>query len=458
MRLNNQILHRNLKELLKNVNVIIFGAGNRGIECLHYLNALEIEVERFFDNNANKIGSFIEQYEVNVPEYKDNSVVIITVNNHYREIETQLQSLGYSEKNIIALEHVYFSFLEMKLDDKKLNNNAKTLLPTTLQFPITYKCNFDCIMCGMRSLSHQFHLSPEKYETILKNKLFTEITAVGVNGGEPFLRPDLFECISVMINTLPKLQNIYFITNGFCTDKILNDLKKIKYVANNRNIKIHVAISIDGIDGMQDFHRGHEKAFDNAQLTLEQIQTHMDAYVDSLNAICTITRHNIFEINELVAWALEKKLDVQYNIATENVRINNQNKVKDFSVFRDEHARMLTQEFFYSEYLRTHNYKYYSLYLYVKEGRRYAECPHQTNEWVTLTPDGHICFCATRSHDLGSALEYSAYDLINNNMIHLKEIKEKYCKTCSHYAYELNYEGLKELYKAEVDEKITDWE
>ena len=65
------------------------------------------------------------------------------------------------------------------------------------------------------------------------------------------------------------------------------------------------------------------------------------------------------------------------------------------------------------------------------------------NEWITLTPDSQIGFCATHSKNLGSGLERSAYDIVNDNLSYLQEIREKFCRTCSHYMYSLNVEGCR---------------
>ena len=134
-----------------------------------------------------------------------------------------------------------------------------------------------------------------------------------------------------------------------------------------------------------------------------------------------------------------------YNIATINVRIENEDRVESFSLMQDEHARMLAMEFFHKKYMETAEEKYYILYLYLRDGKRYADCPCMYNEWITLTPNGQIGFCATHSKELGSALERSAYEIIRENISHLDEIKQEHCNGCSHYTSMLNAEGYKLL-------------
>lgn len=315
--------------------------------------------------------------------------------------------------------------------------------PNTIQMPITFLCNFDCVMCGMHHMTGRKDFSTKEIETILLDEFFTNITSVGVNGGEPFLRKDLVECVETLVSKLPKLKKIYFISNGFFTDMILEKLEQIKEKCACANIEVFLSISVDGIDDMQDFHRGKKDAFKNAEKTIELILAKKDKYVDYIDVISTITKYNIYRIFEVETWAKEKGIDVAYNIATENVRIENQDRVDDFSLLGDKHARFLAQEFFYNQYRKTKKEKYYALFLFLKTGKRYAPCPCMYNEWITLTPDCQIGFCATHSKNLGSGLDYSAGELIANNMEYLNEIKNTYCNSCSHYIYRLNAEGLK---------------
>ncbi len=244
---------------------------------------------------------------------------------------------------------------------------------------------------------------------------------------------------------MPQLKHINFISNGFFTDKILAGLSDIRKLCKKKNIGVDISISVDGIGGVQDFHRGHKDAFVNADNTIRAILKEKECLVDSINVICTITRYNIAEINEVEEWSKNLGINVAYNIATENVRIENQERVNDFSVFSDEQSRMLAQEFFYRKYIEENSERYFAIFLFLKTGRRYDICPCIYNNWVTLTPDCQLGFCATHSKNLGNGLEISPLEIIKSNISYLDEIKHQYCSTCSHYMYGLNYEGLKHM-------------
>ena len=321
--------------------------------------------------------------------------------------------------------------------------------PYTIQLPITYKCNFNCIMCGMRNLIKNNDFTPDELDKILKNKLFKKVNSVGLNGGEPFLRKDLVECVRVIIGNLPKLKSFFIISNGYFTDEIKEKLSDIYDVCKKHNIKVNVSFSVDGVDNMQDFMRGHQNAWDNVFNTVNSIKTDIDKYCDTLGIICTVTKHNVFNLEEVEAWGKNNSLNIRYNIATLNERIANSDRYEDFSIFCDEKARLMAMEFFYKKAIEEKSETYFGIYLYIRDRKRYAQCPCQFNEWVTLSPNGNISYCATYSKELGCALEQSAFDLFNGNIDVLKEIRKRNCTSCSHYISQLDVSGMK-LFRQEL--------
>ena len=323
--------------------------------------------------------------------------------------------------------------------------------PKVIQFPITYKCNFDCIMCGMRSLITKQDFSLEELDIVLSDKLFSRVESVGVNGGEPFLRNDIVKCIEVMISRLPLLKNINIISNGYYTDNIISKISEIKKLCNPKNIALNLDVSVDAYGELQDYMRGAKNAWTNVNRTIDLIKEEQECLCDHLGVITTITPKNIYNIIEVEEWAKEKKLDVAFNIATVNERINNKYKINNFSFEVDMKAKKLCQEFFYRKFFEEQSpeksKRYFGIYLLLCYGKRYAPCECQENEWVTLTPDLNVSYCATHSKILGSALEKSSYDIFNENISYLNELKNKYCSNCSHYLYRLNREGLVLYYK-----------
>ena len=446
------MLYEDFKNFLEEKKVYIFGAGTLGRECLALLLRHKISVEAFWDNDATKHGTLIEKIPIEKPHIVKNAVIVIAIWRYYNKVNEQLIKMGFADENVFLKEEL--DILDIHSQQIQEDNRNINEYPTTIQLPITYKCNFNCVMCGMQNLTGRKEITAIELKKILSDRLFSHVKFVGINGGEPFLRRDLRECLNIIIETLPQLEQIYIISNGFLTQKILDDLLFLKNICTNKKIKINLSISIDGINDMQDFHRGMKDSFVNADKTITNILKDRERYVDNLNVICTITRYNISRINEVVVWAEKKEVEVEYNIATVNRRIDNLDKEKDFSIMQDEHSRMLATEFFYCLYQKTKKEKYFALYLYLQERKRYAKCPCQYSEWITVLPNGQIEFCATHSKSLGSGIEHSAYDLVNGSTDYLNEITNEYCQKCSHYISALNVQGKRRLYEECVKNRI----
>lgn len=321
-------------------------------------------------------------------------------------------------------------------------------LPNTIQLPITYKCNFDCVMCGMRTLVQQKDISIEELKTILEDKLFSRIITVGLNGGEPFIIKNLCDYVKTIVSCLPKLKHIFLITNGYFTDSVLEKSKEIKKICSSKNIKFHLSVSIDGIGKLHDIMRGHINAFEKCINTVNRILENPTLYCDDFNTICTITKINVYNLAEIEAYAKKHSIPIAFNVATIHKRLNNEYKFEDFSIFTDEHARMIAAEFLYSKFLETNKEMYFARYYFVKYGKRISICGHKSKV-VTLTPNGNISYCATFSNELGCALTNSAYDIFysKENMCYRKKLHNEFCHGCSHYTESLNKNGYKLFFK-----------
>lgn len=324
-------------------------------------------------------------------------------------------------------------------------------LPNTIQLPITYKCNYNCVMCGMRKLVSQKGFSSVELQKILSDPLFKKIVTVGVNGGEPFILPDINEYIRIIIETLPNLKNIFMISNGYFTDAILEKSEIIHNLCKLHGIRYNLSISLDGVGDMQNKMRGHKNAFVTTSKTIEKILKDPRKYCDSFGAICTITKINVYNIAELDTWAKMHNIPMSYNIATIHKRISNEDRYNDFSVFTDKRAQLMAAEFFYSKFLENFSEQYFARYFVVKYNKRIAMCGHQ-RQVVTLTPNGAISYCATHSKEIGNAYERSAYSIFFDpeNLKYREGLRKTHCVSCSHYSDALTAYNYMHTYKDEL--------
>jgi len=332
--------------------------------------------------------------------------------------------------------HTKYLIKKLKSIYLKVYKIIYTQYPYVLQFPITYKCNLDCIMCGMQKMKDKENMNIEDLRHILSNKLFKKIKSVGINGGEPFIVSNIDEYIRELIKRLPSLRFIYIITNGYLYDKIISKLKVIKNECSNHNIKLTVSISLDGVDETHDKVRGRRGVFTKVEKTCKEIAINKSLYCDDFGIICTITKENIFNINEIEVWAENNDIPVNYNIATIHKRLYNLDRFEGFSVLADEYSKCLATEWFYYKFLKTFSQQYYTIYKYLIDGKRRSDCTFK-DYGVTLMPDGDIAYCATCSKTLGNGLQIAPDRLYFKNQEYKNDLIKTQCQSCSHYSSSL---------------------
>ena len=81
-----------------------------------------------------------------------------------------------------------------------IKKHFATLVPREFMFPITYRCNARCVMCNIWRLPKKKELSLQQMEQLLSDKLFSNIEAVNITGGEPTLREDHIQIAYVLID------------------------------------------------------------------------------------------------------------------------------------------------------------------------------------------------------------------------------------------------------------------
>lgn len=327
-----------------------------------------------------------------------------------------------------VLKKIYHFFRLYDITENKLH------YPVSLQFPITNKCNLDCLMCNIKCKNTSKEISLEILNQTMHSKLFKKITSVGVNGGEPFVMKDIVERISVLATSLPKLKSIYIISNGTLTDIMLKKLPLIYEICKRNKIYFQLSISIDGIGKIHDKVRCKDGTFDKALNTINIINANLNKYCDYLNVICTVSKANVYNLPETDEFAKIKGWSISYNIATVHERLFNYNKINSFSIFDDQISKNLAIEFFYKKFLETKSEIYFSIYLYLLSDGKHRPCNcFYLRKGITLSPEGNVCYCATHSKELGNVCKDDIKQLYFSNKKYNDYIRNNYCSECSHY-------------------------
>ncbi|MFQ5456538.1 MAG: radical SAM protein, partial [Nitrospirota bacterium] len=120
----------------------------------------------------------------------------------------------------------------------------------------TYRCNARCHMCNVWKY-------PTQVSEEVKPEIFNglpDLNFCNITGGEPFLRDDIEEVVSVLRK---KARRIVISTNGYFTDKIVDLAKK--------NKDIGIRISIEGLPSANDDLRGIKDGFDRGLRSLLEL-------------------------------------------------------------------------------------------------------------------------------------------------------------------------------------------
>ena len=147
--------------------------------------------------------------------------------------------------------------------------------PYKLNFAITSACNSRCLTCNVGRI---FQKNPEVIKNDLKTeeigKLFDSlpptITWLSFSGGEPFLRQDLVDIISLAILKIPSLSVISIPSNGLSTQRIIATVKTILNLDNLPQFFLN--FSIDGPPEIHDKIRGVQGGYKKTWSTYEAIK------------------------------------------------------------------------------------------------------------------------------------------------------------------------------------------
>lgn len=120
---------------------------------------------------------------------------------------------------------------------------------------VTYRCNAKCYMCNTWLTPSQ---KSQEFSPELLNKIPDGLKFINITGGEPFLRDDLEQIISLAVQ---KSERVVISSNGYFTKKMVNMAEKF-------GNKLGFRISIEGLPAANDELRGIKNGFDHGIRTL----------------------------------------------------------------------------------------------------------------------------------------------------------------------------------------------
>lgn len=148
-------------------------------------------------------------------------------------------------------------------------SNFKPLsVPYRLNLAVTYKCNSRCEMCGIwKKETDDLEMTPREVRSFFtQNPFFQWVT---VTGGEIFLRKDILQIMSAIIESSPRLYLLNFPTNGLSPDIVEEGVRDLLKMRPNR---VMVSVSLDGYAELNDKIRGLDGAFEKSIETYKRLR------------------------------------------------------------------------------------------------------------------------------------------------------------------------------------------
>lgn len=319
---------------------------------------------------------------------------------------------------------------------KKIDGSNKKY-PKVIQLPITYNCNSKCVMCNIWKMDHSNEMTVEEFATFMKDDIFKEVEAVGINGGEPSLVSNLPEYIKEVL-TLPKLKSLNIISHGFSQKPLLKSLEEIYKMCKEKNIHFQVLISLDGVGEIHNIVRGKTNVFEKTSSTIDEIMKNKNKYCDDLELGCTIVKQNIHNLVELDTYSKMKNYNLKFRLGIENKRIES-DKLKDqYSVIYSP-LKQSAKEFFHYQISQTkdfaNKFKYYAIFSWLnsEKPKRILGCMWK-EEGITLDARGELYYCAVASNRLGNLRKEKGEKIFfdDKNIEYRKSIINNSCDGCIH--------------------------
>ncbi|MFH1360097.1 MAG: radical SAM protein [Candidatus Omnitrophota bacterium] len=326
--------------------------------------------------------------------------------------------------------------LLLSSDVLAIRGNRKAY-PKVLQLPITNRCNSRCVMCNIWTMDHSQEMSSDELSRFLKDPIFKDIRAVGINGGEPSLLKNLPEYTQSILQ-LPKINSLNIISHGFNPDLLCLALRKIFAQCKKKGVRFHLSISLDGVGEKHDEIRGLKGVFARTFFSIKEIQNNRHLYCHSFDVACTVIKQNVDHLIALDEFAKENHIDIKYRLGIKNKRIQSDLIVDRFSVLSGQ-EKQSAKEFFFRLFKTSRKlsdkFKYFSIFYFLNNTptTRLLGCDWK-EEGITLDAKGNLYYCAVASKSLGSLREKDGKEIFlsNDHISYRKNLIIQNCDQCIH--------------------------
>ncbi|WP_343531515.1 polysaccharide pyruvyl transferase family protein [Pedobacter sp.] len=316
-------------------------------------------------------------------------------------------------------------------------------LPEVINFNANDICNSKCTMCNIWQQKQDNEITPEQFKLLLKDPLYQNVKHIGITGGEPTLREDLYLLYDAAIQALPNINGLSIITNAIQKEQVIERIEEVIKVCAKHQKSFSIMVSLDGYRDVHDLVRGRLGNFESALAVIKYFKEKGLSVITGT----TISKANVWDVEELLHFFKKTKQAGRFRVAEFIKRLYNDDRYDVIRNFDDDETYQL-QLFFYKliatyETDPTYQRTYKSIINVLGGGKRLIGCPYH-NEGVVVSSRGELAYCAPKSNFIGNGLKESSLHLYQTNTKEKERIKKENCESCIHdYHYKETFNELK---------------
>lgn len=302
---------------------------------------------------------------------------------------------------------------------------------------VTNNCNASCSFClnnyyQSKQASTAPELSVEEYSKIAKK--LKGLVLLNLSGGEPYLRPDLFEIADAFV-VHSGAWLISSPTNGSFPERTVDFAERM--LAKHKNIILKIGISIDGTCELHNQIRGLPSGYEKALETAGKLKRLQVTYPNlMIHAITTVSGENSAALDSIIDEISALNLfDEQLLTLVRGPNDENRATLEQFQNYRSAYLRLMgstTPESLKDKILLA---IMKSMFVDIEEsylGNKNSFDCQAGNKMINVSEQGDVCICEMLADPvMGNLREYN-YDpnIIVNlpaSIERLKRLKQKGC-------------------------------
>lgn len=307
-------------------------------------------------------------------------------------------------------------------------------LPLQVGLAVNNTCNTFCDMCNIWKMKPKQDLGLDEIRRIFSGPLFAECVTVSLTGGEPTMRKDFGQIPVLLAEVMPRLARVALTTNGYATDRIVEQFREFLPALAERDVAFSVNISMDGVGDVHNRVRNNKRAWGHLVDTLDELAVLREHHRFNLVLACTLSRGNAEDAPNVLEFARQRGLYVIFRNAFTVSRIGNLMDFESFSATPAQLAELMT---FYDEtlaaYDRSHaRSTYYSMLVRMMQGGdRDIPCLYRkAGLFIDHLADMYVC--TVFSERLGNAIADDPLEVYERSYEHRSELADGPCRRCSH--------------------------